>query len=88
MSFWYLPPCLRHLSPRDRPLEEAERLTKVAPLLKARMVEKGSMMIGYQPLPGGVPNFLRMVTVAPRATKEDMDFLLDEIERLGQNIEV
>ena len=52
------------------------------------MIEKGSMMICYQPLLGVVPNFFRMTVVAPKATEEDMDFLLDEIERLGKDLEV
>lgn len=45
-------------------------------------------MMTYQPLPGGIPNFLRMTLTAPKATEEDMDFLLDEIDSLGYNIEV
>jgi len=55
--------------------------------VKARMVEKGSMMMNYQPL-NELPNFLRMTLTAPRATKEDMHFVLDEVERLGKDIEV
>ena len=51
------------------------------------MVLKGSMMIGYQPL-RNYPNFFRMVVTAPAATEADMNFVLDEIERLGTDIEV
>lgn len=39
-------------------------------------------MIGYQPL-GDRPNFFRYVCANPAATKEDIDFLLNEIRRLG-----
>lgn len=39
-------------------------------------------MIGYQPL-GMKPNFFRYVCANPAATKEDIDFLLNEIRRLG-----
>ncbi len=67
-------------------IEGSERLTKVAPIIKARMVAKGNMLMAYQPLPGGVPNCLRMVIINPRSTKEDMDFVLDEIEALGHDI--
>lgn len=63
------------------------RLGKVAPVIKARMVAKGSMMIGFQPL-AGLPNSIRMTLAAPHATQEDMDFVLDEVERLGHDIEV
>ena len=51
------------------------------------MVLAGSMMICYQPL-GDMPNFLRMVTVATTATEEDMDFVLNEIERIGADVSV
>lgn len=51
------------------------------------MVKKGTMMISYQPLEDH-PNFLRMVTVSTAAKPEDMDFVLDEIERLGVDIVV
>lgn len=39
-------------------------------------------MIGYQPL-GIKPNFFRYVCANPSATREDIDFLLSEIIRLG-----
>lgn len=55
--------------------------------LKAAMVREGTMMISYQPLPG-LPNFLRMVTVSPSSNEADMDFVLDEVERLGAGLEV
>lgn len=40
-------------------------------------------MIGYQPL-GNKPNFFRYVCANPSATKDDIDFLLNEICRLGE----
>lgn len=70
------------------PKTDADRLSKVAPLIKAQMVSNGSMMMTYQPLPGGIPNFFRMTLTTPQTTKEDMDFLLDEIDRLGFNMDV
>ena len=51
------------------------------------MVLKGTMMICYQPL-GDLPNFFRMAMMAPTATEADMDFVLEEIERLGEGLEV
>ena len=42
-------------------------------------------MIGYQPLKDE-KNFFRMITVSPGVTHADMDFLLDEIERLGKDL--
>lgn len=60
-------------------------LEQVAPVLKERMVKKGSMMIGYQPH-GTRGNFFRMVVANPALTRADMDFLLNELERLGQDL--
>jgi len=40
-------------------------------------------MIGYQPLETK-PNFFRYVCANPSATQSDIDFLLDEIRRLGK----
>ena len=44
-------------------------------------------MVGYQPL-NGLPNFFRMVVAAPKATEADMEFVLDEIERLARDLDV
>lgn len=54
-------------------------------MLKERMVKKGSMMIGYQPH-GTRANFFRMVVANPTLTRADIDFLLCELERLGQDL--
>jgi hypothetical protein len=55
--------------------------------LKAAMVANGTMMISYQPL-RNFPNFFRMVTVSPTANEADMDFVLDELDRLGNGLQV
>lgn len=58
---------------------------QVAPVLKERMVKKGTMMIGYQPH-GTRANFFRMVVANPVLVQADIDFLLGELERLGQDL--
>lgn len=58
---------------------------QVAPVIKARMMEYGTTMVGYQPQ-GDKVNFFRMVISNPAATFEDIDFLIEEIERLGQDL--
>ena len=62
--------------------------SKVAPEIKRRMVEKGSLMIGYQPLSKkGFVNFFRLVVPGqPLPTYQDMDFIIDEIDRLGKDL--
>ncbi|KAF3845513.1 hypothetical protein F7725_008676 [Dissostichus mawsoni] len=67
----------------------AERVDKafnlVAPVIKERMIKQGTMMVGYQPL-GDKVNFFRMIVLSTLVSKEDMDFFLDEIERLGNDL--
>lgn len=57
----------------------------MAPKIKAMMMECGTTMVGYQPQ-GNKVNFFRMVISNHAATKSDIDFLVDEIERLGQDL--
>lgn len=58
---------------------------QVAPAIKERMMKKGSLMLGYQPHRGKV-NFFRQVLISPQVRREDMDFLLDEIDLLGRDM--
>lgn len=58
---------------------------QVAPRIKGRMMEKGSVMIGYQPL-GDKVNFFRCVFSNPATQQEDVDFLLEEIARLADDL--
>ncbi|XP_073519037.1 cysteine sulfinic acid decarboxylase isoform X2 [Phyllobates terribilis] len=82
LCFWYVPPSLRN---QENSLDFWTRLGKVAPVLKERMMKKGSMMVGYQPH-GNRVNFFRQIIVNPDVTKEDLDFFLDEIERLAEDL--
>ena len=84
ISFWYIPPQLRQNHQQLNP----ELLSKVAPIIKKRMMESGSLMIGYQPLSTkNLPNFFRLsLTCFPEPNQQDMDFILDEIDRLGKDI--
>jgi len=54
------------------------------------MQEKGSAMIGYQSVPINgdptPPNFFRFALSNPYLSKNDMDYLLDEIEELGKDL--
>ncbi|XP_027306900.2 acidic amino acid decarboxylase GADL1 [Anas acuta] len=82
VCFWYIPPSLRKME--DGP-EFWQKLHEVAPIIKERMMKKGSMMLGYQPHRGKV-NFFRQVVISPQVSREDMDFLLDEIELLAKDL--
>ena len=49
------------------------------------MMNKGTLMVGYQPV-GDIPNFFRNIISNPGVQKKDVDFLLDEMERLGHDL--
>ncbi|CAH1397765.1 unnamed protein product [Nezara viridula] len=82
ISFWYVPPSLRDLEGQP---DFKEKLNKVAPLMKERMMREGTMMITYQPLKDH-PNFFRLVLQNSSLTREDMDHIVQEIERLGRGL--
>lgn len=48
-------------------------------------MKRGTMMVGYQPL-GNKVNFFRVVVFSPLVSQKDMDFFLDEIESLGNDL--
>lgn len=61
------------------------RLEKIAPKIKAKMMERGTTMVGYQP-EKNLPNFFRMVISNQAITEEDLDFLIDEIEEIAKDL--
>merc|ERR1712227_654768 len=82
VCFWFIPPSMRGKPETD---EWWQQLAKVAPELKKLMVEQGTMLIGYNPL-GSYVNFFRMVISNPDVRKEDMDFVISDIERMGNDL--
>ncbi|XP_055688685.1 glutamate decarboxylase [Lutzomyia longipalpis] len=82
VSFWYIPKRLRGV-PHDSK-KEAE-LGKICPIIKARMMQTGSMMVGYQP-DDRRPNFFRSIISSAAVTEKDVDFMLEEFDRLGHDL--
>ncbi|XP_078395771.1 glutamate decarboxylase 1-like [Cetorhinus maximus] len=82
VCFWYIPPSLQG-TPENAEL--GRKLHQVAPKIKARMMEEGSSMVGYQPQ-GDKVNFFRMVFSNPATSTSDVDFLIEEIARLGRDL--
>ncbi|MCP9258488.1 Glutamate decarboxylase 1 [Dirofilaria immitis] len=79
--FWYIPPSLRNMEKAER----NARLEKIAPKIKAKMMERGTTMVGYQP-DKQRPNFFRMIVSNQAITKEDLDFLIKEIIIIGSEL--
>lgn len=48
-------------------------------------MKQGTLMISYQPL-GDIPNFFRNIISNAGVQKKDVDFLLDELDRLGHDL--
>ncbi|XP_029450922.1 cysteine sulfinic acid decarboxylase isoform X2 [Rhinatrema bivittatum] len=65
--------------------EGFELVMEVAPVIKERMMKKGTVMVGYQPH-GSKVNFFRQIVVNPSVTEGHLNFFLDEIERLGHDL--
>ncbi|XP_057315030.1 cysteine sulfinic acid decarboxylase-like [Hydractinia symbiolongicarpus] len=82
VCFNYVPPSIRAMphGPERDALQH-----NIPPIIKERMTRNGSMMIGYQPLKQHV-NFWRMTVINPAVTYKDMEFVVDEIERLGKDL--
>lgn len=85
VCFWYVPSSMRNESETE---EWWQHLSTIAPQIKEKMIKSGTLMVGYSPLPNqGIGNFFRMaLTAYPPAEKKHLDFVIDEIERLGESI--
>ncbi|XP_052253177.1 glutamate decarboxylase 1-like [Dreissena polymorpha] len=83
VCFWYIPEKIRAIkSNQDR----CFHLHKLTATLKALMMEKGSMMLQYQPL-GQLPNFFRIAFSNPAITTADLDFVVQELVDLAEQID-
>ncbi|XP_063718816.1 glutamate decarboxylase-like isoform X2 [Symsagittifera roscoffensis] len=84
VCFWYIPECIRGMPEGQA---RTKKLHKVAPIIKGRMMNKGDLMVGYQPL-FSIPNFFRMVISNQASRREDILYVVEEIDRLGHDIEL
>ncbi|XFG13636.1 hypothetical protein AB1E19_017260 [Capra hircus] len=82
VCFWYFPPRLKHI---PKSFERDQELQKIAPKIKAQMIVEGTVMLSYQPC-GDKVNFFRMVFSNPATRQTDVDYLIDEIQRLGKDL--
>jgi glutamate decarboxylase len=49
------------------------------------MMQSGSLMVGYQP-DDRRPNFFRSIISNGALKKEDIDYMLEELDNLGQDL--
>eukprot|EP00035_Acanthoeca_spectabilis_P022562 m.444454 g.444454 ORF g.444454 m.444454 type:complete len:534 (-) comp19101_c0_seq1:750-2351(-) len=88
VCFWYVPPSLRGDKTVGRRSQEwRDTVHSAAAKVKAELQRQGTLMVGYQSIPingdKSPPNFFRMVVISMDSTHGHMDFLLNEIERVG-----
>jgi len=86
VCYWYVPERLR---PRNFPQAYTRdwhiELGKITATLKGRMMAAGTIMISYQPL-GEMPNFFRSIISNQAIQESDVDFILEETDRLGHDL--
>lgn len=82
VCFWYVPDRLRG---KELTREVQLELGKVTAQLKKRMMLAGTLMVSYQPL-GDTPNFFRSIVSNHALREEDIDFMLEEMDRLGHDL--
>jgi len=89
--FWVIPPsCRGPNAPSYNSIEWRSKVNDAAVIIKERMQEKGSLMIGFLSVPivgdEQPPNFFRWTLANPYLSKMDMDFILDEIIELAKDL--
>lgn len=82
ICFWIIPESLKGLE--NEPYFN-EKLHKIAPKIKERMMKEGTMMVTYQPQKK-LPNFFRIVFQNSGLEKTDMLHLVNEFERLSKDL--
>jgi len=82
VCFWYIPERFRNM---EHSKQKEIELGVVTAKLKSIMMEAGTLMVSYQPL-GDLPNFFRSIISNIATREEDIDFMLNEMERLGKHL--
>ena len=83
VCFWYIPPCFR----RAGGDYTHDRRIKVHQIIFQKMQYDGTLMIQQQPLPEyNLPNFFRITFKSEKSRLEDMQSILDEIDRMGKEL--
>lgn len=87
ISFWYIPKYMRQREPKDDKWWLC--IHKLTGMIKESMVLNGNLMVAYQPLASKMwSNFFRVgVTCHPVSDRKSMEFVIDEIERIGESYE-
>lgn len=80
--FWYMSRRLRNM-PDSK--EKKEEMGKLCPQIKGKLMTCGTAMLAYQQ-DDIRPNYFRNIISSTSPTEKDIDFLLCEIDRLGEDL--
>lgn len=88
VCFFYIPKSMLNKRPRDE--LSWKFISTLTTLIKEKMVMNGNLMVSYSPMKHKkIGNFFRMVvTCHPLPTEKSMTFVLDEIEKIAENLEI
>jgi glutamate/tyrosine decarboxylase-like PLP-dependent enzyme len=84
ICFFYYTPAIRKMEEGSKEWKDA--LNTLAPIMYREMRKAGNMMISNSPLPDGTPFFWRLIILNEKVTKQDLEFILDEFERIGEKL--
>lgn len=80
--FWYQSKRLRGM---EQNKEKEEEMGKLCPIIKGKMMMAGTTMLAYQS-DEERPNYFRNIISSTSPNEKDIDFMLGEIDRLGQDL--
>lgn len=82
VCFWYIPPSLKD-SKKDQ--DYNEKLHRIAPKIKERMMKEGTMMVTYQAIKHH-PNFFRIVFQNSALDESDILRFIEIFESYGSDL--
>jgi len=84
VAFWFIPEVARKDYAAGGHAACYDALDKVTGQIYAAMQDAGTMLVNFNPLSDHkLPRFFRIIMNQTRVAEADLDFVLDEIERLG-----
>jgi len=94
VCFWYVPPAFRAggscelvLENKEDVLKNFDVIDKIQRLVRDRAQSERNIFLQANPLHDlKYPNFFRQVFIQTTVEKEDVDFILDELDRVGSDI--
>lgn len=84
ICFWYLPKAWRDKDFATIPKDDLDHIVQT---MYYRMQKCGSMLFNHSPLSDrNLPRFFRLIFVHPQVTDADVKFIIEECDRLGEDL--